>query len=379
MMAAIRLLTLFVILLLCACSHKDVAGGITDIDHSIAGKIIDVSGKSVAHARVVAYIDNGLSIADSVETVSDENGNYEFVLKHDTAKDTVLLFAEQDSLCGLLNIEQTKNYDVKISGRKKLNGKIEGAREGYVRIKGTSLTAEVGENGKFDFESAPSGENLIFQYVQNDSAVASFMATVADSVDAVELPDFTEIYLSMEGSEIVYDNDSTIALEVDYVEGVFGNAVALRAGQFIQLNVNPTDGDFTISLWTKWFGPNGHHQILVAQRSYWSDSTSKFQWHFEGGEEKFYVMKSAPVRPEEILFGDASVLPVNEWCFVALASKNHEVSMYVNGKQIGETHTFIPNQLDVAVPFRIGGDEIETETWNGIIDEVRIESFARNF
>ena len=39
---------------------------------------------------------------------------------------------------------------------------------------------------------------------------------------------------------------------------------------------------------------------------------------------------------------------------------------------------FVPNGLKRSVPFRIGGDEIGTETWNGVIDEVRVESIARS-
>ena len=60
--------------------------------------------------------------------------------------------------------------------------------------------------------------------------------------------------------------------------------------------------------------------------------------------------------------------------------------MYVNGKPVaiaGSDGTefageFVPNELNRSVPFRIGGDEIETETWNGAIDEIRIESIARS-
>lgn len=365
---------------LCACSEKkDVAGGITDIDHSVAGRVLDVAGSPVAHARVVAYIDNSTAVEDSVETVSDAKGNYELVFDRDVSGDTVMLYAELDSLVALENVESPRNLDLQVSAKKKLVGSVSGANSGFVRIKGTSLKAKIADDGSFEFDLAPAGKRILLQYVRDDLAVATFAVSTVGASDSIALPEFIETYFSMDGKERVFENDSTLAESVDYVDGIFGKAIALKPGQFIDLGeLDPTNGDFTISLWTKWKGTNGNHQILAAQRSYWSDSTSKFQWHFDNVDGKFAVMKSAPKAPVEITFGDSSVVPVDEWIFLVLVSKNNQVSMYVNGKQVGETSSFTSNPLEKAVPFRIGGNEIPTETWNGILDEVRVENVARD-
>lgn len=365
---------------LCACSEKkNVAGGITDIDHSMAGRVLDMAGSPVAHARVVAYIDNSTAVEDSVETVSDAKGNYELVFDRDVSGDTVMLYAELDSLVALENVESPRNLDLQVSAKKKLVGSVSGANSGFVRIKGTSLKAEIADDGSFEFDLAPAGKRILLQYVRDDLAVATFAVSTAGTSDSIALPEFIETYLSMDGKERVFENDSTLAESVDYVDGIFGKAIALKPGQFIDLGeLDPTNGDFTISLWTKWKGTNGNHQILAAQRSYWSDSTSKFQWHFDNVDGKFAVMKSAPKVPVEITFGDSSVVPVDEWSFLVLVSKDNQVSMYVNGKQVGETSSFTSNPLEKAVPFRIGGNEIPTETWNGLLDEVRVENVARD-
>ena len=256
---------------------------------------------------------------------------------------------------------------------------MSGANSGFVRIKGTSLKAEIADDGSFEFDLAPAGKRILLQYVRDDLAVATFAVSTAGASDSIALPEFIETYLSMDGKERVFENDSTLAESVDYVDGIFGKAIALKPGQFIDLGeLDPTNGDFTISLWTKWKGTNGNHQILAAQRSYWSDSTSKFQWHFDNVDGMFAVMKSAPKVPVEITFGDSSVVPVDEWSFLVLVSKDNQVSMYVNGKQVGETSSFTSNPLEKAVPFRIGGNEIPTETWNGLLDEVRVENVARD-
>jgi len=89
------------------------------------------------------------------------------------------------------------------------------------------------------------------------------------------------------------------------------------------------------------------------------------------------VMKSMPSYPEAVFFGDSSSISVGEWAFIALVSKDHMVNMYVNGRPVGETQEFVPNELNRSVPFRIGGNEVRTETWNGVIDRVSIETRAR--
>jgi len=373
--------TLFAMMFFCACSEKEVAGGITDIDHSmvVSGIVVDADGKKVPSARVVAYIDNSIAVVDSVEAVSDEQGNYQLVFERDVENDTIVLYAEQGSLCGLANMNANQNNELRITAKMPLRGSMNGSSEGYVRIKGTSMRSELAEDGSFAFDAVPAGENLALQYVQDSAEVAIYFVSVPDSSDEVVLPEMIEILLQMDGSESVYDNDSTKAESVNYVEGIVGKAISLEPGQFMEIDsISLTDGDFTISLWTKWNGPNANHQILVSQRSYWSDSTSKFQWHFEGNSGSFVVMKSAPEFPEAISFGDSSIVPIGEWCFMTLVSKDNHYSMYVNGEQVGETDFFETNHLNVYVPFRIGGNEIDAETWNGLIDEVRIESVARS-
>ena len=39
---------------------------------------------------------------------------------------------------------------------------------------------------------------------------------------------------------------------------------------------------------------------------------------------------------------------------------------------------FKPKNTAEPMPFRIGGSEVPNDTWNGVIDEVRIESVARS-
>ena len=67
-----------------------------------------------------------------------------------------------------------------------------------------------------------------------------------------------------------------------------------------------------------------------------------------------------------------------QWKMLSLVSKNDSVSMFVNGKRVSEPIAFQPRELDMALPFRVGGNDVEDETWNGSLDEVRVVSKARS-
>lgn len=434
---------------LVACSDSGssgvgpTAGGVTDIGNSIAsGVVLDVAGAPVKGARVVAYYDSWTqaSIQDSTETLSDENGKYE--LKVDSSA-SYMLFASSGDDCGFALAETRDEGSITVGPRRAYSGQIAGRHTGTVRIVGSDVTTTLDADGYFILYDMPQGD-IVITYADSvialDSGAAGSesgrkllqariqFATVGDkdiyvlprmnflSQDSswlmVERMDYyredgydgiritgpagtsrTEdenllVSLSMDGSEKVFDNDSTLAASVEYVEGISGKAIRLKPGQFIDLDsLDPCVGDFTISLWTKWEGPNGEHQILASQRAYWSDSTSRFQWHFESTHGKFVVLKSQPTAPEGFAFGDSSIVPVGEWTNLVLVSENNMVSMYVNGVVVemqdaeGNVVTakeFVPNELDRKVPLRIGGNEIDTETWNGALDEIRIERVARS-
>ena len=244
--------------------------------------------------------------------------------------------------------------------------------------------------GYIPFTIEDAGDTVVLPQLENYSGFlwSPDLSLLADAygftsyhTDYVRWADtnWTTVNIEMNGDEQVFGHNGKLADSVNYVDGVKGKAVLLEPGQYLDLDtLNPTGGDFTLSLWTKWNGPNGEHQVLFCQRAYWSDSTSRFQWHYEVNRGSFAVMKSMPGYPEAVFFGDSSAVPVGEWAYLVLVSKDGMVAMYVNGNPVGEAQAFAPNELKRSVPFRVGGDEIETETWNGPLDEIRIESVARS-
>lgn len=429
----------FSLTLLACSSGDDVAGGVTDIGNSVAempdtlrysGVVHDLQGRAVPAARVVAYLDNSKEIVDSLETIADSTGFFKLgPIPMLQARDAwPRFYAESKGQSGLRGdgLSDVRLDTICIGSHKTVSGKIAGATSGYMRVPGTHLRSLIGEDGSFAFDSIPAGYRMDFVYVRGDSAIAQFEFTALDSKDTLRLPELSvngdmltsndmsviagyygfhyylpdyyylpngygnpeiQKVLHMDGDVKVLNHDSSVADNINYVDGVSGKAVLLEPGQFIDLDtLDPSGGDFTLSLWTKWNGSNDEHQVLFSQRDYWSDSTSRFQWHYEVNSGTFAVMKSMPGSPEAVYFGDSTSVPVGEWAFLVLVSKNHMVSMYVNGEPVAIAGSdgsefageFVPNELKRGVPFRIGGDEIETETWNGAIDEVRVESIARS-
>lgn len=400
----------------------------------VRGTVVDMQGNKVPAARLALYWDNGYAVEDSLEAVADSNAQFEFkVWRNDVQKnDNVLsvvdsargvvnrfagfyLYAESGTLSGVTLPSGQKDAEIRIGSRKALRGSISGAASGKVHIGGTHLMADVQEDGSFSFDSIPPGVQEELIYSESDSVLGYIPFTIEDAGDTVVLPqlenysgflwspdlslladaygftsyhtdyvrwadtNWTTVNIEMNGDEQVFDHNGKLADSVNYVDGVKGKAVLLGPGQYLDLDtLNPTGGDFTLSLWTKWKGPNGEHQVLFCQRAYWSDSTSRFQWHYEVNSGSFAVMKSMPGYPEAVFFGDSSAVPVGEWAYLALVSKGGMVTMYVNGEPVGEAQAFTPNELKRSVPFRVGGDEIETETWNGAIDRVSIETRARS-
>ena len=188
----------------------------------------------------------------------------------------------------------------------------------------------------------------------------------------------------------IRDNDGSIADTVTYVEGVSGKGILLKVGQYIEVGeIDPCAGEFTMSAWTKWGGYRGDgvYQILFAERSDWMTGDSRFQLQYE-------IMQSAITAVGDGVdwsgYGYAWLakgnverggkLPMDEWAHLVLVYENEKLYLYINGELVSvkEGVPFRPKDTTKPMPFRIGGTEVAADTWNGPIDEVKIESVAHN-
>lgn len=294
-------------------------------------------------------------------------------------------------------LQKLRTYDVSVSlpaVDESLDGIVvpvkiatEGFAEGEIDIRDASGRSLAFEVDFWDAEEAVAWVRLDSLSANSKSVSLKVVPGEPSTARAFDAQDVAAV-LHLNGDAKVLNHDFSEAASFTDSVGFIGAGFTPGQGQFIDMNyLDPCAGDFTLSLWTKWSGPNGNHQVLFSQREYWSDSTSRFQWHFEANRGWFAVMKSMPNYPEAVYFGDSLAVPVNEWAHLAVVSKDRMLTMYVNGESLatvdenGETvfaYRFVPNELKQAVPFRIGGNEIDEESWNGAIDEVRIETVARS-
>ena len=199
--------------------------------------------------------------------------------------------------------------------------------------------------------------------------------------------------LHLDGSDSVakvYNNDGSLADadSVQYVEGVSGKGILLKVGQYIDIGeIDPTAGDFTLSIWTNWkgFRPGSIYQLLVAQRIDWMTSAARFQLQYDFGISSIVAVSDGISTTGYAWLSKGNterggVLPPNEWANLTLVFENGKMFLYVNGELASgaEGVPFTPKEMEGPVPFRIGGSEVANDTWNGAIDEVTIESTAHN-
>lgn len=479
---------------LVACSDSstpnDVAGGVTDIGNSLAytGQVVDANGVGVVSARVVAYYDNwdNVSALDSVVTVTDANGKFE--IKVDSGA-TFVLYASHDNECGFSKLDPaSSSQDITIGSRTSITSSVKGKNSGFMRVVGSGEKALLDENGAFSFGAVPPGDiSLVFVDQEKPQARIDFFTagsangvaippldmwsanknwlTISDPryyngsfggisvyvpegfvVPEEPKPDTTkpepetpidtaenlaiQVELHMDGDALVYNNDMSVASNVNYVEGISGQGILLSDGQFIDLGyIDPCAGDFTLAVWTKWNGfrevqnmgfqgggypgdssqvpfqggnypgayqgpygayqnvpyQTGTYQILVSQRSYWSDSTSRFQVQYDWTSRAITAVSNgldlntgyAWLVKADTEFG--GMLPTNEWTFLTLVYKDGLLYFYVNAQLVSANVgvPFVPKDVVTPVPFRVGGSELPTDTWNGVLDEFRLESVAR--
>lgn len=156
--------------------------------------------------------------------------------------------------------------------------------------------------------------------------------------------------------------------------GFIGYGKKIHAGEFISLDsLNPFTHNFTLSLWAYWNGKNGHHQILFTKRA--SPDSLLFQWYYDTINSAFSIYNVAhwDSIPEAV-----SAVDTNSWKMLSLVSKNDSIAMFVNGEQIGEAISFPLYKILDDIPFLVGGNEVEEESWNGAFDEIRVVQKARS-
>ena len=215
--------------------------------------------------------------------------------------------------------------------------------------------------------------------------------TVVNDTTATGVEDLDiSVRLDMEGNAQVYNSDGTPADpdSVEYVEGISGKGILLKVGQYVDVGeIDPSAGDFTLSMWTFWkgFRQGSIYQLLFAQRSDWMASTARFQLQYDVTISSIVAVSDgiSATGYAWLCMGNTErggVLPPNEWANITLVYENGKLFLYVNGELASEPAgvPFKPKDMAEPVPFRIGGTEIANDTWNGVIDEVTIESTARS-
>ena len=254
------------------------------------------------------------------------------------------------------------------------------------------IMVSVPENIKVPEKSVVPADTVAKDTVVKDTIAKDTTEKTPVVVDTTKEPDIMlELHLDGKDRDAkVYDNDGSVADSVNYVEGVSGKGILLKVGQYIDVGkIDPCAGDFTMSVWTKWGGYRGDgvYQILFAEREDWDTGASRFQLQYE-------IMTSSITAVGDGVdlsgYGYAWLtkgnverggkLPMNKWAHLVLVYESGSLYFYINGELVSlkDGVPFRPKDTEEPMPFRIGGSEVAADTWNGAIDEVKIESVAHN-
>ncbi|MEN6575067.1 MAG: LamG-like jellyroll fold domain-containing protein [Phycisphaerales bacterium] len=179
-------------------------------------------------------------------------------------------------------------------------------------------------------------------------------------------------------------NNGTLSSGVAWVAGVKGGAVQFdTAGERIVIGaIDPSAGTnaMTLAAWIKWEGQNHTiaQQGIIGKRLGWSTTGDTIKWFWQTNPAGDLLFR-ADYNGGGTSFGWGNALLVpyaNEWAHVAVTWKNGPTVQYIDGEQVS-TGDVTFREAANATPVTIGCvDSTNTETFVGVIDEVRIYDMA---
>mgnify|MGYP002619798657 FL=1 len=174
-----------------------------------------------------------------------------------------------------------------------------------------------------------------------------------------------------------------------FTNGYLNGAYRFESGDSVVLpNLDIPGGDFTISAW---INPSGFNEPLQDNRiiSKAIDITENGHWWMlstfgtdAGTRLRFRVKPGSILSPTTTLIASVGEVRIGIWQHVAATYQNGQMRLYLNGALVGQATTdILPVSKASFAGVMIGnqpGDvpEWEDKSWNGMIDDVRIYSYA---
>ncbi|MBN1509530.1 MAG: DUF5011 domain-containing protein [Sedimentisphaerales bacterium] len=131
---------------------------------------------------------------------------------------------------------------------------------------------------------------------------------------------------------------------------------------------NPSErtGQLTVSLWTRWDGPNAEYQGLIGKRDTWE--TTQMMWNLAIDRDTHIIRLS---RSGSYPWSGDVVLPQGQWTHVAVTFDGTTAIFYVAGEETGRGGFSFGTKTDATIAIGC----IEKEGWNafhGALDDIRL-------
>lgn len=237
---------------------------------------------------------------------------------------------------------------------------------GEERISSSTMVAE-------ELPAVPASEN--FSLAAEDPTVAP----------PVPLPVATFFFDEGDG-KVAEEMDGKFSARLEGTQWAFGhrNKGLLFNGRdsFVSLgNVDPLDGNFTVSAWVKprVLVEEGYQTILAKQRA--CSISNQFRLYITNHNRVGFAMSDSGYRGRVKMETTADMLPVHEWSHLAVRRFGPNFMLFINGEKVLEQDVADTIRHENHVDMRLGAcysiaTDKPTRVFRGLIDSVRLEDVA---
>lgn len=196
-------------------------------------------------------------------------------------------------------------------------------------------------------------------------------------ITCIDNDDSSLLVLPFENNPNGLSGETPTQADLTYNAGTFGQAANISTGSngltfSTTDNLNTSEG--SLEVWVKplWDGDDGQSHVILQ-----AGTSGGMLMEKDGGNYLKIILNRWGGTSEISLGYNVAHWEAGQWRHIAYTWGNQQVCMYVNGEPVDcKTNVNIP-ALNVG-EFNIGRDYNGGNTWDGLMDELRISNIARN-
>ena len=241
----------------------------------------------------------------------------------------------------------------------------------------------VNEEGELYFKAPTlSGSvNTDFYIYYGNTAATEPLANATYGKNNVWTNNYVAVWHNGEDS-LTNTNDSTVNAYNGTFVGSLPNTVAGKIGDAQSFDgsgdsitigaVDPSTSDLSISAWLNWGGANSNNQTIISKRD--ATGLTDTRWELvRASTGEFYFRSSMDTG----YYAQFTSFPTaSAWSHLVMSKVGTTASLYLNGTLVNSDTMSFGSKTGAVL--RIGSIETALDSFNGIIDEVRVSNAQRD-